>query len=174
MKKIFTVLFLLCLTSNAFAQLASNDWHGNWRFQNPQERANVLQEAMAMKFVEEGGLTNNYYQQQDCNTDGACRNGSSSTVSIGSNVTVTGDGNVVTATNDGSVTAQTNNGKGAVANGKKAFVDLSDGLTDNSSQTDTQTFANNLGNGSQNVGDGSSSNSENNTSTTGGTNGPLP
>ncbi len=177
MKNLFTILFLLCLASNVFAQSASTDWHSSWKFQNSLERANALQEAMAMKFVEEGGLTNNYYQQQDCNADGACRNGSSSTVSIGANVTVTGDGNVVTAKSTGDTTAQTNNGKGAVANGKKGFIDQSEGLTDSSSVTTTTnesfTSAYNAGNGALTLGDGSST-AKHNESTTGGPDGALP
>ena len=144
MKLIVSIFFFLCLASNAFAQGASTDWHGSWGFQNPLEKANVLSQAMAMKFVEEGGLTNNYYQQMDCNSDGACRNGSTTTTSIGSIVNVTGDGNTATATNkDSKQTAQTNNSSSnsVVSNGKKGFVDQSTGFTDDSSHDDNRTIS---------------------------------
>lgn len=171
MSKIFSIFFFLCLASNAFAQSASTDWHGSWGFPNPLEKANALQRAMGMKFVEEGGLTNNYYQQQDCNTDGACRNGLSSTVSIGANVTVNGDGNNVTATNkDSTITAQTNNNssKNVVSSGKKSLVDQSEGYTDNSSQDDnsqptynSDNSLTNTGGGLANYGNGSASGTTN-------------
>ena len=132
MKLIVSIFFFLCLASNAFAQNASTDWHGSWGFQNPLEKANVLSQAMAMKFVEEGGLTNNYYQQQDCNSDGACRNGSTTTTSIGAIVTVTGDGNKATAENKGKVTAKTTT-KTTNSSFTSAFVEGNGTIT----QTDT-------------------------------------
>ena len=106
MKKIFLVLFLLCLVPNVFAQTSSQDWNSSWGFQHPLEKANVLNQALDMEFIKDGGYSNSYttnnngdyFQEQNCNTDGSCFNGNST--SIGNNIVVNGEGNVVTSTNE--------------------------------------------------------------------------
>jgi hypothetical protein len=105
----------------ALADTPSSDWNNSWGFPSPAEKANLLNQALAIEFVEEDGFDSNYYGTenniQNCSVDGACFNGD--TVAIGSQVIidVNGDNNTVTgndATTDGNTAAQTNNGSGSI------------------------------------------------------------
>lgn len=115
---------LLLSVGSAVADLASSDWNNSWGFPSPAEKANLLNQALAIEFVEDGGFDTNYYSTdnssnystQNCNIDGACFNGNA--VAIGSqvNIDVKGDGNNVdgNATTDGNTAAQNNNGAGSI------------------------------------------------------------
>ncbi len=143
MKKVFSILFFLCLASNVSAQSISQGWHGSWGFQSPQEKANVLNQAMAFEFVENGGFTttstNNYFQQQHCGADGSCFN---SATAIGTNVVIAGNNNEVEAGNTGNVSGQNNKGRGEISNQQAGR-----GIWNRQTSTDNTLTQNNEGEG---------------------------
>jgi len=103
-----TVLALLLNAGSALADPSSSDWNDSWGFPSPAEKANLLNQALAIEFVEDGGFNvnnNNYY--------------GGNTTAIGSQVIidVQGDSNNVSgndASTDGNTAAQTNNGSGSI------------------------------------------------------------
>lgn len=117
-----TVSALLLGAGVALADPPSSDWNNSWGFPSPAEKANLLNQALAIELVEEDGFDSNYYGTenniQNCSADRACLNGD--TVAIGSQVIidVNGDNNTVSgndATTDGNTAAQTNtNGEGSI------------------------------------------------------------
>jgi len=118
------VMVLLLSVSTAAADSSSSDWNNSWGFPSPAEKANLLNQALAIELIEDGGFNTNYYstdnsmnyRTQNCNIDGACFNGDS--VAIGSqvNIDVNGDDNNVNgnASTDGNTAAQNNNGSGSI------------------------------------------------------------
>lgn len=113
---ILTVSALLLSASVVLADAPSSDWNNSWGFPSPAEKSNLLNQALAIELIEDGGFNNNFYSTQNCNQDGACLMGD--TVAIGSqvNIDVDGDNNDVNgnATTDGNTAAQTNNGSGSI------------------------------------------------------------
>ena len=122
---LLTVAALLLSAGVALAN-PSSDWNNSWGFQSPGERANLLNQAIAIEFAEEDGFrstfnsTDNstYYRTQNCSADGACFNGGDTTA-IGSQIIidVDGDNNTVSgnsAATDGNTAAQTNEGSGSI------------------------------------------------------------
>lgn len=122
---LLTVAALLLSVGVALAN-PSSDWNNSWGFQSPGERANLLNQAIAIEFAEKDGFrstynsTDNstYYRTQNCSTDGACFNGGDTTA-IGSQIIidVDGDNNTVSgnsAATDGNTAAQTNDGSGSI------------------------------------------------------------
>lgn len=116
---------LLLSVGVAVADPSNSDWNDSWGFPTPAEKANTLNQAIAIEFVEEDGFNintnrttnNSFFNKQNCNTDGACFNENEyqlgNTIAIGSqvNVDVNGDNNNITgnnATTDGNVAAQNN------------------------------------------------------------------
>lgn len=105
-----TVLALLLNASVALADPPSSDWNSSWGFLSPGEKANLLNQALAIELIEDGGFnyydnTRNYYGGES--------------ISIGSQVIidVDGDGNTVhgnDASTDGNTAAQNNNGNGSI------------------------------------------------------------
>lgn len=121
-----TALALFLNAGVALANPPSSDWNDSWGFPTPAEKANMLNQALAIKFIEGGGFESNFYSTdnstnfstQNCNVDGACFNGGD-TFAIGSQVIVdvNGDNNTVSgndASTDGNTAAQTNNGSGSI------------------------------------------------------------
>lgn len=118
------VMTLLLNAGVAVADSSSSDWNNSWGFPSPAEKANLLNQALAIEFVEDGGFDTNYYSAdnstnystQNCNIDGACFNGDA--IAIGSQVNnnVNGDGNTTngSASTDGNTGAQNNNGSGSI------------------------------------------------------------
>ncbi len=116
-----TVLALLLNAGAAFADPSSSDWNDSWGFPSPAEKANLLNQALAIEFIENDGFDNDYYSSnfntQNCNSDGACFT-DGDTIAIGSQVIVDvdGDNNNVNgnASTDGNTAAQTNEGSGSI------------------------------------------------------------
>jgi hypothetical protein len=118
------VIALLLSVGVVVANPASTDWNDSWGFPSPAEKSNLLNQALAIEFMEGGGYEANYYstdnstnyRTQNCTVDGSCFNGEA--ISIGSqvNIAVDGDGNNVNgnATTDGNTAAQNNNGTGSI------------------------------------------------------------
>jgi len=105
---LLTVMALILNSGVALADSASSDWNNSWGFPSSFEKANLLNQALAIELVEDGGfnVNNNNYFGGD-------------TVAIGSQliVDVNGDGNTVSGNNsstDGNTAAQTNKGSGSV------------------------------------------------------------
>ncbi len=111
-----TVLALLLSASVALADSPSSDWNNSWGFPTVGERAHLLNQALAIELIKDGGFNTHYYNTQNCNGDDACLLGD--TIAIGSqvNIDVNGDDNDVNgnATTDGNTAAQTNNGSGSI------------------------------------------------------------
>ena len=89
----------------AVADPSSSDWNNSWGFLSPNEKANLLNQALAIELVENDGF-NNY-------------NTNSFSTAIGNiqNINVDGDGNNVSGNgqdNDGNVSAQNNDGSGEI------------------------------------------------------------
>lgn len=116
----------LLLSAGISLATPSSDWNDSWGFPTPAEKANLLNQALAIEFVEDGGFSSTYYgtdnstyySTQNCNVDGGCFNGGDN-IAIGSqvNVDVDGDNNTVSgndATTDGNTAAQTNDGDGSI------------------------------------------------------------
>ena len=103
-----TILALLLNTGAALADAPSSDWNNSWGFPSPAEKANLLNQALAIELVEEDGfdIDNHSYYGGD-------------TIAIGSQVIVDvdGDNNNVSgndASTDGNTGAQTNHGSGSI------------------------------------------------------------
>lgn len=111
---------LLLSVGAAVADPSSSDWNNSWGFPSPAEKANLLNQALAIDFVEDGGFDTNYYSSdnstQNCNIDGACFNGEAIAIGSQVNIGVNGDGNNVNgnASTDGNTAAQNNNGSGSI------------------------------------------------------------
>jgi hypothetical protein len=98
-----TVLALLLNAGAAVADPSSSDWNNSWGFISPLEKANMLNQALAIELVEDGGFNVDNYSYYGGDT-----------IAIGSQVIVDvdGDNNHVNgndATNDGNTSAQSNN-----------------------------------------------------------------
>jgi hypothetical protein len=126
MKKIFSILFLLCFASNVFAGGAASNWNDSWGFQTPLEKSHSLGRAMAMEFVNDGGFeatynsTSNdtYFQEQHCDAEGSCGNFSST--AIGNVINVDGDSNTIDSSNNGEVESDTELYNGYIDNSQDA------------------------------------------------------
>ncbi|GJL79098.1 MAG: hypothetical protein NPINA01_20870 [Nitrospinaceae bacterium] len=94
----FAVLALFLNVGIAVADPANSDWNNSWGFPSPFEKANLLDQAIAIELVEEDGFSNktNFY------------NSYSDVVAIGNQVNIEGNDNNVGANNDGNVAAQNN------------------------------------------------------------------
>lgn len=114
------VMALFLNVGVAVADPSSRDWNDSWGFPSPAEKANLLNQALAIEFVENGGFDTTYYgteyNEQYCNTDGACYNGDVMAIGSQVNIDVNGDDNNVNgnATTDGNTAAQNNNGSGSI------------------------------------------------------------
>lgn len=115
-----TALALLLNASVAIADSPSSDWNNSWGFPTPAEKANLLNQALAIELVEEDGFDVDYYSSQNCNVDGACFLGNSLAIGNQVNVDINGDHNQVNDNkldNDGNVSSQINNGSGTIEQG---------------------------------------------------------
>lgn len=116
------VMALLLNVGVAVANPSSMDWNDSWGFPTPAEKANFLNQALAIEFIEDGGFETNYYDNstnfrtQNCNIDGACFNGDAIAIGSQVNIDVNGDDNNVNgnASTDGNTAAQNNNGSGSI------------------------------------------------------------
>ena len=106
---------LLLSVGIAVADPASSDWNDSWGFLTPSEKANLLNQALAIELVENDGFDIDNYSYQNCNEDGACFWGTAQ--SIGNQLNVDGDDNNILGNdidNDGNVSSQVNNGSGEI------------------------------------------------------------
>ena len=104
------VLALLLNAGVALADSPSSDWNNSWGFPSPAEKANLLNQALAIELIEDGGFnfydnSRNYYEGES--------------IAIGSQVIidVDGDNNKIIgndASTDGNTAAQNNNGSGSI------------------------------------------------------------
>lgn len=92
------VMALLLSAVAAVADPSNSDWNNSWGFPTPFEKANLLDQAIAIELIEEDGLSSktNFY------------NSYSDVVAIGNQVNIEGNDNNVGASNDGNVAAQNN------------------------------------------------------------------
>jgi hypothetical protein len=102
------VMALLLSAGVAIADPSSSDWNNSWGFPSPAEKSNLLNQALAIELIEDGGFhvdNHNYY--------------GGNTMAIGSQVVIDidGDNNDVNdndASTEGNTAAQTNNGPGSI------------------------------------------------------------
>ena len=105
---LLTVTALFLNTGVVLADPPSSDWNNSWGFPSPSEKANLLNQALAIELIEDGGFNVDNYNYFGGNT-----------LAIGSQVIidVDGDNNTVSgndATTDGNTAAQTNDGSGSI------------------------------------------------------------
>ncbi|MCH8311924.1 MAG: hypothetical protein IID17_02950 [Nitrospinae bacterium] len=112
-----TALALFLNAGVALANPPSSDWNDSWGFPTPFEKANLLNQALAIELVENDGFESNFYSTQNCNVDGSCFFGTSLAIGNQVNIDIGGDNNEINDNNldnDGNVSAQVNNGNGII------------------------------------------------------------